>query len=496
MNVPPQIARQGMIGLGMYLYPKKKNSASPFYRPYPHVQKIEKAWRRLKDPNDPAQRLLVAMPPRHGKTMSVMELIPTDFLLNNPWCNVLGVSYSGDVPVKKGSALVRNHMKLADELYPDKKISVDRSFSAKQEWSLVGHGGGMKCQGLHSGITGHGANLMVFDDPYKNYQEAHSPTIQDNVHKEYVATVQSRLNWPYKIFILNATRWARQDLSGTILSQYKASLGATNPIIDTDQWIILEFPAIAVEDEYNDEGKLTRRKGEALCPDILSVEELLAIEKQDSYVFEAVYQQRPKIPGTVQWAEHYFENVFIDCWPREQVTNYVISLDPQHKKGAVKGSKTAAVALGFNRRTMNRGYVESDIRNASPVETVDNMVEFAQRMRTVTGKWADFMIVEDRGMQSMILETAEKPLRDLGCDSEFIGYLPPKELDNKDLRIVSMDPSVKEEWFAFSRTPSNIVLVDQFKLFGMDAKGLQKDGLDSLEIGCSATRMLIESGRL
>ena len=57
------------------------------------------------------KRLMVFMPPRHGKSMTVTETFPSFYLLKNPEKRVIEISYSGDLAQQFGK---RNRDKIEE----------------------------------------------------------------------------------------------------------------------------------------------------------------------------------------------------------------------------------------------------------------------------------------------------------------------------------------------------------------------------------------------
>lgn len=243
---------------------------------------------------DPRERfIIINVPPRSGKTNYSGVFLPAWFLGMFPDKRVMFITYSDDFSVKYGRA-VRTILDRFGKDYFD--VGVDKSAQAASDWQMANSFGGMLSTGVGGVLTGYGGDLIVIDDVLKNRQEAASQTIKKMHVEWYDSTVRSRLH-PGGTILLTATRWAEDDLSGT-LQERMAEEG-----YEGDQWEVIAFPALAEpddeefvenEDEWTD--VLGRHMGEALIPERYSREQLLPIKANDVFNFSCLYQQKPTLP--------------------------------------------------------------------------------------------------------------------------------------------------------------------------------------------------------
>ncbi|MFZ1702433.1 MAG: terminase family protein, partial [Pyrinomonadaceae bacterium] len=98
-------------------------------------------------------------------------------------------------------------------------------------------GGGVRAVGVGAGITGFGADLIIIDDPVKSRAEAESRTMRDNLSDWFNDDLYTRLE-PEGSIILIQTRWHEDDLAGRLLREI-----AEDP--DAEKWEVIELPAIA-----------------------------------------------------------------------------------------------------------------------------------------------------------------------------------------------------------------------------------------------------------
>jgi len=235
--------------------------------------------------------MLIEMPPRHGKSMTVTESFPSYYLMKNPDKRVIAAAYS-DGLAKKFGRLNRNKFnEYANELF---SIQLSEANAAVKDWGVEGRQRGMIATGIGGSITGQGADLMIIDDPIKNMKEASSQTIRDNIWDEWEATLSTRLHDGASVIVI-MTRWHEDDLIGRLLAR------------SPRKWIRLRLPAIA-EDE---DDLLGRASGEPLCRELGFNEQWAADKKAEvgSRTWNALYQQRPSPAGgsifKLEWIRYY-----------------------------------------------------------------------------------------------------------------------------------------------------------------------------------------------
>ena len=169
-----------------------------------------------------------------------------------------------------------------------------------------------------SGVTGHGANLMIIDDPVKTQEEADSKSRQDKIWNEWLSSFTSRLA-PHAKVIIIMTRWSENDLVGRLLEMEDISMK------------VLNFP---LEAEPND--PLGRPVGAALCPEIGKDDAWLAefkkmlLSREGSRTWNALYQGHPvALEGNLlhrDWWQYY------EKLP-DEIPEYVMSVDAAFKDG-------------------------------------------------------------------------------------------------------------------------------------------------------------------
>jgi hypothetical protein len=219
-------------------------------------------------------RLLVCMPPRHGKSCLISEHFPAWYIGKRPGHEIIAATYGGQLSMEFGRK-VRNLVASPKyhTIFPETALAADSQ--AVDRWHVMGESGGYLAASIGTAMTGHGADVLLIDDPVKDRAEAESENIRRNIWEWYTSVAYTRL-MPGAAVVLVATRWHEEDLAGMLIAR-EHEKGA-------DKWEKLILPAIDVE-------------GKALWPSRFPLEELNRIKSQDEYTWEALYMQRPRAPG-------------------------------------------------------------------------------------------------------------------------------------------------------------------------------------------------------
>lgn len=257
---------------------------------YRHFRHTEYICERLQPiAEGESKRIIIELPPRHGKSMTVTETFPSYYIGKNPDKRVIVASYSDTLARKFGRLNKQKLDEYGQELFG---VEISRINAANNNWSLAGYRGGMIATGIGGSITGEGADLLIIDDPFKNAEEANSPTIREKVWAEWEATLSTRLHKGGSVIVI-MTRWHEDDLVGRLLerSPYK--------------WERIRLPAIA-EDE---DDLLGREIGEPLCPELGFDEEWAENKKIEvgSRIWAALFQQRPSPAGGNIFNRHWWK---------------------------------------------------------------------------------------------------------------------------------------------------------------------------------------------
>lgn len=215
-------------------------------------------------------RLMIFMPPRHGKSELASRKFPAYCLGRRPEWEVIAASYNADLANDFGRD-VRDVVNSSEsqKLFP--ALTLRQDSRAVDRWHTAS-GGAYRAVGVGTAATGRGADLFLIDDPFKDRAEADSETTRERVWSWYRSTAYTRLS-PDGRIVLIQTRWHEDDLAGRLLEAQKTG---------GDHWTVLDLPAID-------------KAGEALWPERFDLARLERIKANiGPREWSALYQQRPQ----------------------------------------------------------------------------------------------------------------------------------------------------------------------------------------------------------
>lgn len=273
-----ELARRKLIEFIKQFHPRYKAG----WVHYDICRRLEQFAKDVEDGKSP--RLMILMPPRHGKSQIASKLYPAWHLGHYPHHEFIACSYNISLALefsREVREVVRSDY--FAKLFPNTKINPE--FQAAEAWKLtsptgVGSGGYIAA-GIGVGITGKGAHVLVIDDPVKNAEEAESAETRQKHWDWYISSAYSRLAPGGGVLVIQ-TWWHDDDLAGRL-----QKLMQEDP--DADKFEVVKYPAIAEEDESY------RMKGEALHPERYNLEALNRIKNlhQGGRYWSALYQQSP-----------------------------------------------------------------------------------------------------------------------------------------------------------------------------------------------------------
>lgn len=283
---------------------------------WPYVQLLS---RKLIDvATGRCPRLIVVMPPRHGKSEMVSHWFPVWYMETFARNRIILTSYEAEFAAKWGGKARDTIAGNQDQL----GVRFKNKNPAMHSWETT-EGGMMQTAGVGGPITGKGANIFIIDDFVKNMEEARSLTMREKIWEWWISTARTRLE-PGGGVVVMATRWDSDDLIGRIISpEFRSEKGLQ------EEWEVFCFPMIAEPEAENyyrqfgvkvndlrlgavsnkpknarellEEAKnpqwrdmLGRKLGEALCPDRYDEKDAAMLRNSTmERVWFSLYQQRP-----------------------------------------------------------------------------------------------------------------------------------------------------------------------------------------------------------
>lgn len=179
--------------------------------------------------------------------------------------------------------------------------------NTESEWETT-MGGGLRAVGVGAGVTGFGANLIIVDDPIRSRADAESETMRDKVYEWFNDDLYTRLEKDGSIVLIQ-TRWHQDDLAGRLLRDAAEEGG--------EQWEVINLPALAEPPaSAGDTDPLGRAPGVALCPERMDAAALGRIRRRlGSYSYAALYQQRPAPAEGGLFKRKWFEGKILNHAP-------------------------------------------------------------------------------------------------------------------------------------------------------------------------------------
>lgn len=323
------LARRSLIQFTKRFYP----TYQPGWLHLDIARRLEQFMRDVENKQSP--RLMLLVPPRHGKSELASIRFPAFVLGHHPAWEVINCGYNLDLPMKfsrKVREIVRdpgyNPLFATTQMDPDSQSA--------EAWNTT-TGGGFTAAGVGGGITGKGSTILIIDDPIKNQVEADSVITRDNLWDWYWSTAYTRLAPGGGVLVIQ-TWWHDDDLAGRL--QQKMITDA-----EADQFLIIKYPALAEQWEYRNKitdlierydepldaaheklrlvqreagtsipsdlcntYELLRMPGEALHPERYSEKMMAAMKaNQPPRIWSALYQQNPVPDEGMYFRKEYFK---------------------------------------------------------------------------------------------------------------------------------------------------------------------------------------------
>lgn len=388
-------------------------------------RRLEKFSQDVKDKKSP--RLMLFMPPRHGKSTLASIGFPAYHLGNNPDHEIIACSYSGSLAMgfsRKVRAFLRDptyHV-----LYPDAEL--DPESQSAESWNTT-LGGGYVAAGVGGGITGKGAHVLIIDDPVKNREEAESVTLREATMDWYTSTAYTRLAPGGGILII-LTRWHDDDMAGQLLRD--AENGG-------EPWEVVCYPARAVEDETY------RNKGEPLHAERYNEEALRRIERAvGPRDWAALYQQNPVPDQGAYFTKEmikYYDTSTLDHKNLKFYSAWDLAIG--QKEG---NDYTVGVTVGVDR--LDNLYLAGlTKRRMQSLDIVENILDnYVLWKPAVTG-------IERGHIEMSIGPLLEKRIRERNLYECYIKPLPPGRRD-KELRARAIQGRMQQGKVFFPRDAS------------------------------------------
>lgn len=390
------------------------------------------------------KRLIVEMPPRHGKSELCAKYFAAWYRGSFPDRKVclasathpLATKWSGearDLLGEYGTQLFGVHLR------GDKQ--------AAGEWALV-EGGETRAIGVGGSLFGFGFNLGIIDDYFGSIEQALSQAERDRCHRWFHGTIRNRLDDEATgAIVILATRYHKDDLVGRLLKEQDHG---------GDKWRVIRLPALAEEND-----PLGRAVGEPLWPEKWSLDHLESERRTLSksgypWLWEALYQQTPPDIIDSEWpAEFFDDHIWFDEWPEDkELVCRVIAIDPS--LGKTDKSDYSAIIMAA-KDFQGRYWVDADVSRRPSSKLVSDGMAWHQAFRPAA------LGCETNQFQELLRDSFETAATASGQNVWFLGI---NNFTHKMVRIRSLTPLLARKQFRFKRHSSGVsLLIEQLKGF-------------------------------
>lgn len=304
-------------------------------------------------------RLMIFMPPQHGKSQIASRNFPAWLLGIMPDSHVILTSY-GDSLATRHSRFIRDQITAPEYqaifgTKSNKMMPVELSSDSRstENWDLARpYRGGVKAAGVGGGITGLPAHLFIVDDPFKNREEAESEGRRELVDDWFRSAARTRLR-PNAAVVIFHTRWHPDDLAGRLMQRMvNDSLASQYEIVCMPGLALDSYPANVEEQRKKMRDgvylpladPLGRKPGEALCPQWYDSNFLYSTRADIGlYDFEALYQQSPFAKDGQKYKREWFQ--VVTQMPEGVTIKFIVRY--WDKANSTKGDYTVGVLMAY-----------------------------------------------------------------------------------------------------------------------------------------------------
>lgn len=375
----------------------------PGYRDERHHRLIARKLEQVE--RGEIKRLIIEVPPRHGKSELASTRFPAWYLGRNPTRQIIHTMYEQGMAEDFGRK-VRNQLSdpYFQAIFPGVGLSKD-STAAKRFNTTAG--GVYTAVGMGGAVTGRGAHVFLIDDPLKGRAQADSETIREGQKDWYRSVAYTRL-MPGGAIVLVLTHWHEDDLAGWLMREHAA-----------ENWEVVKLPAIAEKDDL-----LGRTSGEALWPSDYPVDRLMGIKAAiGSREWSALYQQRP-VPqegGIVKlgWFGRYDE-------PPANLRRRIQSWDTASKKQEIHDWSACTTWA----ETLSNWCITNGLRKKMEYPELKRVV-----ISHAMAENPDAILIEDKGHGTALIQDLRESTR--------LPVIPVMPCGDKVLRMSTQSPLIE-----------------------------------------------------
>lgn len=372
------------------------------------------------------KRLIINLPPRHGKSWLISRFFPAWYMGKFPGHQLLNCTHGGDLSTDFGRD-IRDLIEEDDfqRVFPGVQCKQDSKAANRFHITKAG----TRERGIFKALTrtgkksGRGANLLLIDD-LLDEMEIYSQAAKEQA-KRAVRGLRTRL-MPEGAIVLIMSRCADDDPVGFVLSDLKH-----------EGWEVLTLPAFAVSDERHmlpDGTVWARAAGDALWPEQWPAEALAALrDGMPLHEWSAKFQQQPIPLGQRLVEEEWFRDRRYDCATADILRDAVrITLSADTSKGTATGARTAIGVWAETRRGAYLLHVAAE-RWQVPI--------ILEQLKALAGLHKPHsVLIEDKSTGEAIIQLLRNDER---WTWPIAAIIPPPGMD-KIVRFAASTPAMRE----------------------------------------------------
>lgn len=407
-------------------------------------------------------RVMVFMPPQHGKSELVSRRLPARILGQSPTSRIVACSHTADLAEKMNRDVQRiMGSERYRSLYPGTQLgggSHGKAIRNTRELEILDAngdytGGSYRNAGVGGAIAGLPMDVGIIDDPIRGRADAESPTLRDATWDWYTGDFLSRTHERTRILV-TCTRWHEDDLAGRLLKQ------------QPERWHVVCFPAIRDTPRVDDADPDPRGIGEPLWPEMHGLESLQEKRDASPYDWASLYQQNPTASGLVEWPAEYFgPHLWFEEWlPDSEYIAKAMGIDPSKGRADKAGDYSGIVCLAVDRSGCL--WVDADMDQQRPVEPLAGSPGAKSIIEDALALWLQFgaggVLVEANGFQEWVARSLQRlaASRNVALPLYTVVSTLPKPI-----RIRTLGPYLAQRRLKVRLTRGGKLLVDQLRMF-------------------------------
>lgn len=425
------------------------------------------------------KRLMILVPPQHGKSTLSSQLFPPIAFAQNPATKLILLSYSADLAAAHSLVARDRVAEFGHALCPSGALKLNPDAKARNAW-YTSRGGYMRAASIQGTVTGLAADGIVVDDPFKGSEDSASPTIREKVWRTFTSAVETRLA-PDGFVALVGTPWHEDDLRGRLLAT------------EADDWTVLRFPAIAeagdVLGRSPGEGLFTERYSQAWYEAARARFELRGL----SHLWDALYQCSPTGDASLRAfndPSYFAEHIWVQALPigeRNPQVHRVLALDPSKSKTGKVGDYGAFCDMTL--LADRHAYCQMHLNRETLPALYARAVEIVRAAKQEGRPFQRFLIEANQFQEAVGLAIIEHlKAAGLGDIAVDLHHTPSDQAKHARIQV-DLGPLLAQRRLHFiGRSVANQLTVQQTKEI---PNGAHDDGPDAVSMATQALNLLL-----